>query len=255
MPSELEDRPLLRVWDYRSDIQPDYDYGGAIRARADRHPLNTASSRRVMLERYADYEGRRPTPFISFTSSPRNIETLAENMRESEGWNVQFVTVIDPKIRHSLRLPFLDASYQLYRTGILDPHGQHILQHKDDYLCLWEVTPVEIVGTWHWNELVKEKDWFEKIVMPKFRLVRSRGLNFIADAACHVKGSLETESKSDSRRETVQESKLEEEYHLELQRALHKFVLRPKDGDDGGPLDKDAWSLMTKMMLHYKHVD
>ena len=34
------------------------------------------------------------------------------------------------------------------------------------YLCLWEVTPEEVVGIWSWDDLRNERNWFEEIVMP-----------------------------------------------------------------------------------------
>lgn len=33
------------------------------------------------------------------------------------------------------------------------------------YLCLWEVTPEEVVNVWSWDDLRSEPNWFEEIIM------------------------------------------------------------------------------------------
>ncbi|KAJ5455615.1 uncharacterized protein N7458_003879 [Penicillium daleae] len=39
---------------------------------------------------------------------------------------------------------------------------------RGEYLCLWEVTPDEVVGHWDWEDLVDDPDWFGNVVMPAF---------------------------------------------------------------------------------------
>ncbi|RMY42882.1 hypothetical protein D0865_11653 [Hortaea werneckii] len=52
------------------------------------------------------------------------------------------------------------------------PYKRDYWQHH--YLCLWEVTPAEVVGIWEWDDLRRSTNWYEDVIMPAVN--RHRGL-------------------------------------------------------------------------------
>nr|KMM71105.1 hypothetical protein CPAG_07412 [Coccidioides posadasii RMSCC 3488] len=38
----------------------------------------------------------------------------------------------------------------------------------DEYLCLWEITPEEVVQHWNWDELCENPRWYEDEIQPAF---------------------------------------------------------------------------------------
>lgn len=70
-------------------------------------------------------------------------------------------------------LPVLDVAAEMEHYGIPDPYPRASKfftdrYHFDHFVCLWEVTGSEVVGSWNWEGLAKTKDWYEEIVMPAF---------------------------------------------------------------------------------------
>ncbi len=165
------DLPLLRLWDEKSGSQP--DESGRMLARASRQRLCTLESRRESLEIHVDNAKWVDTPYISFTSLPQAIKELAED-RDTNGINrgPHTLVAINPGVREAKRLPVLDVGAEMEHYGIENPYGHSNDDfYENHYVCLWEVTPEEIVGKWKWDELMKnnEKDWYDKIVLPAFQ--------------------------------------------------------------------------------------
>jgi hypothetical protein len=53
--------------------------------------------------------------------------------------------------------------------GILDSYNEGSKYYISHYICLWEVTEEEIIGHYDWQELFKNTNWYEEVIMPAFR--------------------------------------------------------------------------------------
>lgn len=158
---QLWDSVLLRTYDAMSGSQPGPQH--RMFARAARMALHTAKVRRDTLETHADHRIWEDTPYISFTKYPYALQSLAES-RMNRNRGDQYIVAVDPRIRLEAGLPVLHCKEEMeyyevqsrYRGDYWDGH----------YLCLWEVTPEEVVGVWEWNDLRSEPNWYEKIITP-----------------------------------------------------------------------------------------
>lgn len=167
---DVWERPLLRIWDKWSGSQPSRN--DRMLARDKRGSLNTFDLRRVSLLQHASYKVREPTPYISFTNSANRAQAIAE-FRKAGGQQGQrkprpgqCLTVVDPRSSFRLGLPVLKYKDEMHYYGLQDPYRRDFSHYEDEYLCLWEVTPEEVVGTWEWDELIKKKDWYGEVVQP-----------------------------------------------------------------------------------------
>jgi hypothetical protein len=167
---ELWDRPLLRVWDCMSGSRPQED--GRMLARASRMDLSTWQARETTLKIHADHKKWEPTPYISFTDSPAGIRTLAQRRRADGRRGDQTLVVIDPRRRFRLGLPILRAEDEMRYYRAEDPYCRRYQYYTDHYLCLWEVTPEEIVDTWDWNDLSGNQNWYKDTILPAFQAFR-----------------------------------------------------------------------------------
>jgi len=136
-------------------------------SRAPNKRLDTLESRRFSLTTHINHQDWTPTPFISFTSSPRAVTELAEWRKQKRG--VQTLTAIDPNIRIRNNLPILDLATEMEHYDITNPYGKREQYCIDHYVCLWQVTEKEIIGHWKWNELAGVENWYEDIIIPAFR--------------------------------------------------------------------------------------
>jgi hypothetical protein len=166
---ELQTKPLLRVWDTFSGSIPS---GNRMLARRPREELATNDARKTSLTLHANHKNHEvPTPYISFTSCPHAAKRLA-NKRINEGRRGdQNLVVIDPWYRLQHGLPILDMAKEAEWYGIDSPYRENYF--TDHYVCLWEVTPAEVVGTCRWDELCRDNGWYENIVMPAFERHRA----------------------------------------------------------------------------------
>lgn len=138
-------------------------------ARASKQRLDTFEARKESLERHADWtKWDMPTPYISFSKTPQAVERNA-TIRARNGRQSQKLTVIVPSLRFLTGLPTLDFHAEMQHYGVADPYNKDYAYYKDDYLCVWEVTPLEIVGHWDWEELSRNPNWYEDIILPAFR--------------------------------------------------------------------------------------
>lgn len=161
---QVFDKPFLRLWDRRSGSQPDR---GRMRSRANRERLDTFDSRRKSLTIHINNRIWTPTPYVSFTTSPSKVEDLA-NWRVLPKRGPHTLTVVDPDVRIRNGLPVLHVSDEMEYYHIADPYRKSNEYYQDHYVCLWEVTDKEIVGHWDWEDLVRNENWYEEIVMPAF---------------------------------------------------------------------------------------
>jgi hypothetical protein len=119
---------------------------------------------------HIDHGNRVPTPFISFTTSPWAFKDLADKRKVNR--ESQSLIVVDPKVRQEAGLPILDVLAEVTHYGIGDLYGNGYRYCRNHYVCLWEVSGEELVGRWHWDELDRNPDWYNEIVMPAFREFR-----------------------------------------------------------------------------------
>jgi hypothetical protein len=176
--SESFSLPLLRIWDKYSGSQPDEH--NRMNSRAPEKPLDNIESRRTSLTTHISHKEWKPTPFISFTSSPTAVAELASWRGKKRG--AQTLTAIDPNTRIRNSLPILDLAFEMDDYNISNPYGGTTQYCVDHYVCLWQVTEKEIIGHWQWDELCKAADWYEDIVMPVFRRFNQTSIPRVEDS-------------------------------------------------------------------------
>ncbi|KAF2270182.1 hypothetical protein CC78DRAFT_574310 [Lojkania enalia] len=115
-------------------------------SRAPNKRFDTSDARRTSLAAHINHQDWTPTPYISFTSSPAQVEELVMQRRSRRG--AQMLTVIDPNIRSRKGLPILDLNQEMEHYGISNLYGS-----RDRY-C---------------DELAVSENWHEDTVMPAFR--------------------------------------------------------------------------------------
>ena len=114
---------------------------------------------------HANHSNSVSTLYISFTSSPdAAVELANRRMRRRRG--DQHLAVVDPGYRLLRGHPILDIAKEAERYGILGLYRENYF--LDHYLCLWEVTPDEVIGIWRLDDLRKHDNWYKNIVMPAF---------------------------------------------------------------------------------------
>lgn len=159
------DLPLLRSWDGVSGSQP--SESGRMLARLPRGRLDTSNTRKSFLATHADHGIWDPTPFISFTQSWQELQDVI-NWRENKRGN-QTITVVNPNVRIDKCLPVLNMADEMRYYGVPDPYGRANQYYKNHYICLWEVTEEEVVGTWEWHNIRKTDGWYEQVILPAFK--------------------------------------------------------------------------------------
>ena len=158
---QLWDSVLLRTFDAKSGSRPNAQH--RMLARAPRMALDTEEARHNTLTTHADHSIWEGTPYISFTKSPEALQSLAESRMHRDRGD-QHVIIVDPRIRLEIGLPVLHYKEEMAHYEIQSRYGCNYWDGH--YLCLWEVTPEEVVGVWKWNELRSEPNWYEEIIMP-----------------------------------------------------------------------------------------
>jgi hypothetical protein len=169
--STLWEKPLLRHWDCYSGSQPDSVTRHMI-ARDPALRLDTFEIRKETLQNHIDPTSMKATPYISFLTDPKKLEI--EIQRKQDNGKTQRVTLVDPQARLRLRLPILRFAdefkhYKLYNPSRSDVSTSH-------WICLWEVTPAEVVWTWEWDDLKGNPQWYQEIVLPVLRRFQATGL-------------------------------------------------------------------------------
>lgn len=166
---ELADKPLLRLWDNNSRSRPNGSTGSILADRC-REPMHDAQMRRQMLASHIDNRNwTQGTPFISFTSSSRDIKRIA---RQRQHRPRQLLTVIDPLPRLERGLGVVSCYDELKYYGVRDPYDNNYKYYANEYLCLWQVNSDEIVATWPWDDLSENPNWYDAVVLPEWQRFR-----------------------------------------------------------------------------------
>lgn len=99
-------------------------------SRAPYERLDTYGSRKDSLTIHINHKDWRPTPYISFTTSPMAVQEIADMRRGRRG--PQKLIVVDPNFRLQKGLPILDVAAEMRHYGIKDPYrkgGQYYGNH------------------------------------------------------------------------------------------------------------------------------
>jgi len=129
--------------------------------------LDNEEIRTKTLETHIHHKIWEDTPYISFTNSPQSLEELANCRRTRIGRSLQRIVVVDPRVRIELGLPILDCGAEMSQYQVKAPYGRDYWQNH--YLCLWEVTPAEVVGIWEWDDLRRSTSWYKDVIVPAVR--------------------------------------------------------------------------------------
>jgi hypothetical protein len=71
----------------------------------------------------------------------------------------------------------VEMESELKYYEVQDPYRRAYSYYKDEYLCLWEVTPIEVVGRWDWDVLVENDHWYEDEILTAFEEHNDRFLS------------------------------------------------------------------------------
>lgn len=50
-----------------------------------------------------------------------------------------------------------------------NPYGRGYSYYEDEYICLWEIIPDEVVNPWDWDNLIENVYWYEEEILPAFK--------------------------------------------------------------------------------------
>jgi len=153
--------PFMRITNKYSGSNPD---SRGYRWARGPWSLATHESRKLALELHSNRRNRERTPFISFTDSASGVHKVANTRFHDEEMKL---TVIHPIARLKLGLPMIKmVDEQEYYDCELPRDGW---SYENEFLCLLAVTPKEVVGCWYWSELRENSNWYEDVIMPKYR--------------------------------------------------------------------------------------
>ncbi|QIW98026.1 hypothetical protein AMS68_003544 [Peltaster fructicola] len=180
--------------------------------RAPRMRLDKEITRKETLNTHADHGDWTDTPYISFTKSPTALQELAD-YRGTRNRGNQEIVVVDPRTRFELGLPILNYSEEM---AYYDVETRYTRDYwKDHYLCLWEVTPEEVVGVWDWDTLRVDDNWYMEHILPAVQQYRQRRAQDSPDRALHQlidRISQATSDTSDSSEEDISSSDSDDSY-------------------------------------------
>ncbi|RSL88755.1 hypothetical protein CEP52_015110 [Fusarium oligoseptatum] len=165
--------PLLRTWDDNSGSIPNQITGDML-ARDSTQRLHTDEVRRRTLGLHLNHSNWAvDTPYISFQASEQRLQELAEFRKTRTYRETQTITVIDPEVRLRAGWPVLCVGREMEYYGIAqDPYRNPPRVHDNHYVCLWRVEREEIVGHWLWDDLSRNPDWYNAVILPAFRQFR-----------------------------------------------------------------------------------
>ncbi|KAF7717832.1 Uncharacterized protein PECH_000078 [Penicillium ucsense] len=84
----------------------------------------------------------------------------------------------------------MESELKYYK--VQDPCRGAYSYYKDEYLCLWEVTPDEVVAHWDWDVLIENDHWYEDDILPAFKEHNDRFLRRSRSKATFDMSTLES---------------------------------------------------------------
>ncbi|KAE8371535.1 hypothetical protein BDV26DRAFT_286704 [Aspergillus bertholletiae] len=102
---------------------------------------------------HANHRIWEPTPFISFTQSPQELQNNVNWRKKKRG-----------------SIPVLNMVGEMHHYGVPDPYDKAYEYYENHYICIWEVTEEEVVRNWEWDDLLKTDRWYEQVILPAFKV-------------------------------------------------------------------------------------
>jgi hypothetical protein len=133
------------------------------------------------ISNFTDTNHKVGNPFISTSTDAKEMGARAAFLEplvaDSQGLRTHkiLLTLIDPRTR----LRFGDPVINFYDEAVRSKLDTTQID-RSEWLCLWGVTPLEVVWTWDWDELKSDSEWYENTVEPalrKFQKNRERPKN------------------------------------------------------------------------------
>ncbi|TVY58550.1 hypothetical protein LCER1_G003291 [Lachnellula cervina] len=176
---------LMRAWDQKSQCKIENFRVGFLSGGSD-HFLNTKEKRRLALEQHADWGNRWKTPFISFSSSLREIALervphFQKRQADSGILDNTRLTIINARARIAAGLPVLRMKDELLHYDVNNKYGNPRFQknsfYENEYIVPFSVRPKEIVRTYSWHDIetwmktnrAEIEDWYIKVGVEDFK--------------------------------------------------------------------------------------
>ncbi|KAJ6780544.1 hypothetical protein PWT90_06632 [Aphanocladium album] len=228
------DKPLLRIWDCMSGSQPTAaDY---MMARDTRMRLDNASVRKSSLTKHLDHKVWVPGPYIFFTSSPLAIDEIARMITNPRRPGKKTLTAINPNIRVKNGLPVLPVLDEMEHYGIEDPYHYGKTLYANHYVCLWQVTPPEIVRHWDWETISGDENWYKNTVLPAFEKHEKHNQQLDAELSSALdKLSLHNHEEASCRKASIEE---EVDVSGELEELNGSFMEEREYVGDAGSVER-----------------
>ncbi|KAJ5120831.1 uncharacterized protein N7515_010219 [Penicillium bovifimosum] len=136
----------------------------------------------------------------------------------------------------------VEMESELKHYEVQDPYGRACSYYKDEYLCLWEVTPDEVVAHWDWDVLVENDHWYEDEILPAFREHNDRFLRRSRVKSTFDMSTLESALRSmlpdSSDRDELSGSDLDHSSHLD---PLSNEDWYPSSEEENWQFEDDYW--------------
>lgn len=173
--------PLLRITDEASQSQIVSCEQGFLSGASDTR-LTNRESRRLALKYHADWGNRKKTPFISTTTSIKDIARLASIMkRNRKKAHLPFtgtLSLANPFARSASGLTMLKMKDEISYYGLhhlLTKNG--LLYYENEILMLFRIPPELIIRAYRWEDIentvesrgITIEQWYETDAMADFR--------------------------------------------------------------------------------------
>ncbi|TVY47816.1 hypothetical protein LOCC1_G003936 [Lachnellula occidentalis] len=176
---------LMRAWDQKSQCQIK-DYRVGFLSGGSTHFLDTKAKRTLALKQHADWGNRSKTPFISFSSSLREIGLSRVPHFQERQANCGILdntklTIINARARNAAGLPILRMKDELLHYNVTNKYGDPRFEkdsfYENEYIVPFSVRPEEIVRTYAWHDIerwmetnrAEFEDWYIKVGVEDFK--------------------------------------------------------------------------------------
>ncbi|KAL9108621.1 MAG: hypothetical protein Q9227_006567 [Pyrenula ochraceoflavens] len=218
-------KPLLRIWDQASQSQLQYcEYGNQIMyseegflAGASDAKLIKNESRWTALDDHANWGNRRKTPFISTSTSIKEIAWRASKLKDrhhkAKGAFNGKLSLINPHARVASGMTMLRMQDEMlyYKVPGHAPRDYY----ANEVLMLFRIAPEEIIRTYGWLEIedaltsdsINIEQWYEKYAMAEFTSHEDERIAGKKGSSISICGSGESVSSKRNLEEATAENK------------------------------------------------
>jgi hypothetical protein len=189
-PADPDEIPglLMRTRDEMSQYQIKDPRSGFLSGSSD-DLLDSYDARKLRITRHSEWGQRRKTPFISFTSSHKEIVEdrvphFQERQKDKKILDNTKLTLINTRARLAAGLPILRMKMELKHYKVINRYGDPFKPdyqgksfYEHDYLMLFRVPQEQIVRTWAWRDIEAWMTrtgrgfdgWFHSVGIPAFQ--------------------------------------------------------------------------------------